>query len=83
MTPTVPAPAPRGGLFALLRNPDYLRLWLADGLWWQSMWMEQVALGWIALQMTDSAWWVAFVAFCRSVPLPVVGLLGPVWSDGT
>lgn len=81
MTPTVPAQAPRGGLFALLRNPDYLRLWLADGLWWQSMWMEQVALGWIALQMTDSAWWVAFVAFCRSVPLPVVGLLGPVWSE--
>jgi MFS family permease len=81
MTTTVPAQAPRGGLFAPLRNPDYLRLWIADGLWWQSMWMEQVALGWIALQMTDSAWWVAVVAFCRSVPLPVVGFFGPAWGE--
>jgi Na+/melibiose symporter-like transporter len=45
------------------------------------MWMEQVIMGWIALQMTDSAWWVAVVAFCRSVPLPIVGLFGPVWGE--
>lgn len=81
MTTPDSAQAPRGGLFALLRNPDYVRLWLADGLWWQAMWMEQVALGWIALQMTDSAWWVAVVSLCRSIPLPIVGLFGPVLSE--
>lgn len=73
--------APRWGLLAPLASPDYRRLWLADGLWWQSMWMEHVALGWIALELTDSAWWVAVVAFCRSVPLPVVGLFGPIWGE--
>ena len=75
------AQAPRGGLFAPLANPDFVRLWLADGLWWQSMWMEQVALGWIALELTDSAWWVAVVAFCRAIPLPVVGLFGPIVGE--
>lgn len=75
------AQAPRGGLFAPLRRPDFVRLWLADGLWWQSMWMEQVALGWIALELTDSAWWVSVVAFCRAIPLPVVGLFGPILGE--
>lgn len=80
--PAVPRAGPRAsGLLAPLRNADYVRLWLADGLWWQSMWMEQVIMGWIALQLTDSAWWVAVVAFCRSVPLPIVGLFGPVWGE--
>jgi hypothetical protein len=68
-------------LFAPLANPDFARLWLADGLWWQSMWMEQVALGWIALQLTDSAWWVAVVAFCRAIPVPIVGLFGPIVGE--
>jgi predicted MFS family arabinose efflux permease len=77
---TAPPSVP-GGLFSPLRDRDYRRLWLADGLWWQAMWMEQVALGWIALELTDSAWWVAVVAFCRSVPLPVVGLFGPVLGE--
>ena len=43
--------------------------------------MEQVAIGWIALELTDSAWWVAVVAFCRSIPLPVVGLFGPILGE--
>ena len=45
------------------------------------MWMENVVLGWAALELTDSAWWVAVVAFCRAIPLPVVGLFGPVWGE--
>jgi Na+/melibiose symporter-like transporter len=81
MMSSAPAQAPRGGLFAPLKNPDFTRLWLADGLWWQSMWMEQIALGWIALELTDSAWWVAVVAFCRAGPLPVVGLFGPILGE--
>ena len=43
--------------------------------------MEQVAIGWIALELTDSAWWVAVVAFCRAIPLPVAGLFGPILGE--
>ena len=68
-------------LLTPLRRPDFIRLWMADGLWWQSMWMETLVTGWLALEMTDSAWWVSVVAFCRNIPVPLVGFLGPVWVD--
>ena len=69
------------GPLAPLARGDFLRLLLADGLWWQSMWMEFLVTGWIALELTDSAWWVSVIAFCRSVPVPFVGFLGPVWAE--
>ena len=68
-------------LLTPLRRPDFIRLWMADGLWWQSMWMETLVTGWLALEMTDSAWWVSAVAFCRNIPVPLVGFLGPVWVE--
>ncbi|MED5414154.1 MAG: MFS transporter [Candidatus Latescibacterota bacterium] len=68
-------------LLTPLRRPDFIRLWMADGLWWQSMWMETLVTGWLALEMTDSAWWVSVVAFCRNIPVPLVGFLGPVWVE--
>ncbi len=70
-----------GSILDPLRRPDFVRLWLADGLWWQSMWMETLVTGWIALELTDSAWWVSVVAFCRSAPVPLVGFLGPIWVE--
>lgn len=79
--PSSVTPGRSDGLLAPLRSGEFVRLWVAGGLWWQSMWMEQLVLGWIALQLTDSAWWVAFVAFCRSLPLPIVGMFGPVWGE--
>ncbi|MDP6983532.1 MAG: MFS transporter [Candidatus Latescibacteria bacterium] len=68
-------------LLTPLRRPDFIRLWMADGLWWQSMWMETLVTGWLALEMTDSAWWVSVVAFCRNIPVPLVGFFGPVWVE--
>ncbi len=65
-----------GGVFSLLRNRDFRRLLFADGLWWLAMWMEMLVVGWLALSITDSAWWVALLGFYRSIPLPLVGLFG-------
>lgn len=64
-----------------LQNRDFVRLWLATGIWWQGMWMEQLVLGWMALDLTDSAWWVALVGFFRSLPLLFVGLFGVAVTD--
>ena len=65
-----------GGVFSPLRNRDFRRLLFADGLWWLAMWMEMLVVGWLALSITDSAWWVALLGFFRSIPLPLVGLFG-------
>lgn len=64
-----------------LENRDFFRLWLANGLWWQSMWMEQVVFGWLALSLTDSAWWVALMGFFRSIPLLFIGPFSAAITD--
>ena len=65
-------------MLAPLRNRDFLRLIVSNGLWWQAMGVEQVVIGWLALALTDSAWWVALIGFFRSVPMPLAGIFGPV-----
>ena len=64
-----------------MQNRDFVRLWLANGLWWQGMWMEFLVVGWLALSMTDSAWKVALVGFFRSLPLLVIGLFSAAITD--
>ena len=64
-----------------LRNADFSRLWVATGLWWLAMWMEQVVLGWLALELTDSPWLVALIGFFRSIPLLFIGVCGSLVTD--
>ena len=64
-----------------MQNRDFFRLWLANGLWWQGMWMESLVVGWMALSMTDSAWKVALIGFFRSLPLLVFGLFSAAITD--
>ena len=44
------------------------------------MWIEQILLGWLALELTDSPWMVAFWGFFRSAPC-LVGFFTPVLTD--
>lgn len=66
---------------APLKNREFLLLWLANGLWWQAMWTEQVVFGWLALELTDSAWWVALLGFFRSIPLLFIGPFSAAITD--
>ncbi len=65
----------------LLQNRDFFRLWLASGLWGQAMWMEQLVLGWVALELTNSAWWVALIGFYRYCPLLLIGPFSAAITD--
>ena len=68
-------------LFRLLVIPDFTRLWLSNGMWWQAMWMEMLIVGWLGLELTDSAWWVSVLGFYRSVPLLLMGPWGALVTD--
>ncbi|NKB67226.1 MAG: MFS transporter [Candidatus Latescibacteria bacterium] len=57
-----------------LADGDFFRLWLANGLWWQAMWIEMLALGWLVYDVTDSPGWVQFAAFARALPLLLFGV---------
>ena len=67
------------GLVQTLASPSYRRLLLGNALWWQAMFMEMTATGWLVVDLTDSAWQVALVQFYRSAPVVFVGFFtGPL-----
>ena len=68
-------------VLATLRIPDYRRLLISNGLWWQFIWMEQLVIGWLALELTNSAWLVAVTGFFRMAPLLVIGFVSASIAD--
>lgn len=82
--------APRaGGLRAGVRRtfsavyeyPAFRRLWFAALAASLGQWMQSTALGWIALQLTDSKSFVGLVAFMAGVPFLIVAIPGGILID--
>ncbi|HXF63059.1 MAG TPA: MFS transporter [Caldilineaceae bacterium] len=69
------------GALAPLRVPDFRRLLSSNALWWQAVFMENLVVGWLVLEMTDSAWLVALTGFCRSLPLLLCGYFAGPLAD--
>lgn len=66
-------------LLVPLAIPDYRRLVGSTTLWWQTLQMEMVVMGWLVLELTDSAWAVALIGFFRSAPMVIAGFfVGPI-----
>ncbi len=70
-----------GLFFALQRYPVFRRLWFGSVLAQLGQWMQSVALGWIALDLTDSAFFVGFVSFMAGLPFIVVAVPAGVFID--
>lgn len=66
----------RQGVLAPLRIRDFRVLLASNFFWWQARWMESIITGWLVLELTDSAWQVALMAFYRSIPFLLTG----IWS---
>src|SRR2546425_13249610 len=77
------APTRRVGFAPLetFRSPGYRFLWTASLLWNQARWMDQVVLGWVVLELTNSAWDVALIGVVRSLPIMLLGVLGGAVAD--
>ncbi|MGH2547872.1 MAG: MFS transporter, partial [Thermomicrobiales bacterium] len=70
------------GLFsALQRYPIFRRLWFGAVLAQLGQWMQTVALGWIALDLTDSAFFVGLVSFMSGIPFIIVAVPAGVLID--
>jgi MFS family permease len=57
----------------LLHIDDFRYLWMANALWWQCRWMEELIIGWVVLELTDSAGMVALVSAFRGAPFLLFG----------
>lgn len=64
-----------------LQLPSYRLLFTSSALWYFGRWMETVVLGWLVLQLTDSPFLVAMVAFFRSAPVLILSLFSGTLAD--
>jgi MFS family permease len=74
-------PASRFAPINTFRSPGYRFLWTASLLWNQARWMDQVVLGWVVLELTNSAWNVALVGVVRNLPVFLFGMYGGAIAD--
>jgi predicted MFS family arabinose efflux permease len=71
------SPRPRTRPFgALSRHEVFRRLWLASVVSSVGQWMQSVALGWLAIVLTDSPAFVGIVTFAAGIPFVIVAPLG-------
>lgn len=75
------ATVPRQGPFAPLRNADFRHLVTSNALWWLALFMENLVIGWLVLEMTNSPQAVAMVGFARSLPFLLLGFVGGTVID--
>jgi MFS family permease len=63
------------------QSRGYRHLWGASLLWNQARWMDRVILGWVVLEMTNSAWNLAVIEALRWFPLLMFGMMGGAIAD--
>jgi MFS family permease len=81
MTLEAPARRARFAPMETFRSRGYRYLWLASLMWNLARWMDQVVLGWVVLEMTNSAWLVAVIGALRWLPLLMFGVAGGAFAD--
>jgi MFS family permease len=74
-------PRPRFAPLETFQAPGYRYLWTASLLWNQARWMDRVVLGWVVLEMTNSAWSLAVIEALRWLPLLLFGMFGGAIAD--
>jgi MFS family permease len=72
---------PLGGTFASLRHRNFRLLWAGTLISSTGDWMDQIALNWLILTLTDSAVYLGLVNLCRAGPILLLTLVGGVAAD--
>jgi MFS family permease len=65
----------------LLHHRNFRLYWLGQTGSQVGTWVQSVARGWLALQLTNSAFMVAFVGFAGSIPVLLLALYAGVVAD--
>ena len=74
--------APHEGAFTVLRlNPAFRSLWLSTVATALGQWMQSTALGWLALDISNTSSFVGVVAFAAGIPFLFVSIPGGLLLD--
>src|SRR5262244_2801100 len=68
-------------ILSALRHRDFRLFWAGNFLSNIGTWMQNVALGWLVLSLTNSAFWLGLVGFASSIPILLFALIGGVIAD--
>lgn len=64
-----------------LRHRDFRLFWAGNFLSNTGTWMQNVAQGWLVLQLSNSAFWLGVVGFAAAIPILFFALIGGVVAD--
>ena len=81
--PHVRAPRVRARLhtFDSFRYRDYIFIWLATMFSSGGFWLQQVIVGWLTYEVTDSAFWTSVALGLDALPILFVGPVGGLLVD--
>lgn len=65
----------------LAHRPDFRNLWLGTLATQSGQWVLQVAIGWLMLDLTDSAFWVGLTGFAGGMPMLLLAIPAGVATD--
>lgn len=63
------------------RNRNFAMYTAGNAISNTGTWIQRLAVGWLAWQLTESAFWVAAVSFADLFPVVVLGMFGGVLAD--
>ena len=67
--------------FSSLRHRNFRLLWIGSIATQVGYWMFNLAQGWLALQLTNSEFWLGMVGFASGIPMLVLSLVGGELAD--
>lgn len=67
--------------FRALRSRDFRIYFAGQFVSLAGTWMQQVAMGWLAYRLTESALVLGLLGFASQLPILLFGALGGVWLD--
>lgn len=70
-----------GGTFRSLKYRDYRLLWIGTLFTSSAQWVQQVTIGWLAWELTGSAFLLGAINGFRALPLLILAPLGGVAAD--
>jgi len=89
-TPEAPEPqapfdllAPERGWFRALRHIQYRLFWTGNFISNVGSWMQNVAQGWLVLELTNSPYLLGLVGFAQQIPALIFSLPAGVLADRT
>lgn len=73
----------RSALRRALSYPDARLFFAASLTAWTGLWVQRIAVSWLAWEMTGSAFWVGMVAFCDLAPAVLLSPVAGAVADRT